>query len=134
VQCSGCVSTLQRNLLSPCSLKKETVPLKCCYPSNKPHCVTTRRSQTHVPSLDLPTGRGKSTKFDQNIDSPCTLMFFISSLNKNIKHHTETLSHQVSTQSLLQLSILIPVDRSFSPVLYQPSRHNCFHLVIIHIL
>ena len=84
-------------------------------------------------SLDIPTGSGKYTKSDQNINSPCTLMFFISNLNKNIKHQTEALSHQVSTQSLLQLSILIPVDRSFSPVLYQPSRHNCIHLVIIHI-
>jgi len=86
---------------------------------------------THVPSLDLSTDNGKYTKFNQNINSPCTIMLFISNLNKHIKHQTVTLSHQVSTQSLLQLSFLIPVGRNFSPVLYQPSCHICFHLVII---
>lgn len=86
---------------------------------------------THIPSFDLSNGSGKYRKSNQDINSQCTLMFSIYNLNKNIKHQTVTLSHQVSTQSLLQLSFLIPVDRSFSPVLYQPSSHNCFHFVII---
>jgi hypothetical protein len=48
---------------------------------------------THVLSLDLSTGSGMYTKFNQNINSQCTLTFFISNLNKNTNHQIVTLSH-----------------------------------------